>query len=1013
MRNIDMERGYENGKNTNKINTTGKIDTMRTKHVQEKNERKVYKIGQWNVRTLYQEGKLKQVVKEMQRYNLDVLGISEVRWPGHGKFTTAEKHIFLYSGMEDGKSHQHGVGILMSPKMQHSLLAWNPINERIITARITLNGNQITIIQCYAPTDIAELSEKESFYEILSSLLNKTNKTDIIILMGDFNAKVGYITENFEDIMGKHGIGDRNENGEFLLELCGNFGLKIGGTMFAHKKHHKVTWVSPDEKTENQIDHICINQEWIKGLLDVRNKRGADIGSDHHLLTAKIQLWKKRNTSNKKSKYKTARKLQLIDPKKLQQIEKEQIVQNLMKSSERIDYSLPIETVWQECKRLFIESCKQVKGTESKENNEWISKETWIKVRERQNIKLQKLNAKDESRRKEIQEKYNKCSKEVKRRFKRDKERYIEQIADTAQKAEEQKDSKELYKHIRKLSGYKKKNDDSRVRDANGQMLHTEKEQMERWKEYFHELMNKKNENIQRLPVVDRPELPIDITEPTNEEVIAALRAMKNGKAAGSDMITADILKIDVQVTADILLPLIKRIWTEETFPQEWREGIIVKIPKKSDLQNCEGWRGVTLLNVISKVFSRILLNRISGALAGTIRKEQAGFRAGYSCIDNINTIRMIIEQSLEYNTPAQLLFIDYERAFDSVDRECIWVMLKNKGVPNKIIQLIKAEYTEYKCRVLHRGQLSEPFAAEAGVKQGGILSPLLFLVVIDNVMHETTKKHKRGLQWNLTDTLEDLEYADDVCLFAQSIKNMQEKVNDLVVESRKVGLKINKGKTKLLTINTKTTVNIHIEDTHIEKIDEFKYLGSIVSNTGGTTADIQQKINKARKVFAGMRNIWRSKKIGLSTKCKVFNACVKSVLLYGSETWFITNSIKRKLQAFVNRCLRNIIGIWWPKKITNRELWNKTGQRSINEEIKIRKYKWIGHTLRKPIQIPCHTALHWTPTGKRTKGRPCNTWRRTIQQETGKSIAELRKIAQDRTKWKQYIETISTEMPT
>ncbi|XP_070504065.1 craniofacial development protein 2-like [Chironomus tepperi] len=112
--------------------------------------------------------------------------------------------------------------------------------------------------------------------------------------MGDFNAKVGDSNEDVEHVMGKHGLGVRNENGELLVELCGSHNLMIGGTLFPHKECHKVTWKSPNRRDQNQIDHICISRKWSKALMDVRNKRGADVGSDHHLIIGKLRFYFKR-----------------------------------------------------------------------------------------------------------------------------------------------------------------------------------------------------------------------------------------------------------------------------------------------------------------------------------------------------------------------------------------------------------------------------------------------------------------------------------------------------------------------------------------------------------------------------------------------------------------------------------------------------------------------------------------------------------------------------------------------
>ena len=106
---------------------------------------------------------------------------------------------------------------------------------------------------------------------------------DINILMGDFNAKVGSDNRGYEEVMGQHALREMNENGERFAALCGLNDLAIGGSIFAHKRIHKATWVSPDHVTENQIDHFCITKKFRRSLIDVRVRRGADAASDHYL----------------------------------------------------------------------------------------------------------------------------------------------------------------------------------------------------------------------------------------------------------------------------------------------------------------------------------------------------------------------------------------------------------------------------------------------------------------------------------------------------------------------------------------------------------------------------------------------------------------------------------------------------------------------------------------------------------------------------------------------------------
>ena len=141
--------------------------------------------------------------------------------------------------------------------------------------------------------------------------------------------------------------------------------------------------------------------------------------------------------------------------------------------------------------------------------------------------------------------------------------------------------------------------------------------------------------------------------------------------------------------------------------------------------------------------------------------------------------------------------------------------------------------------------------------------------------------------------------------------------------------------------------------------------MGSIVAENGDTSREVSARIQKAGGPFYKLRRVWLSKSLRKDTKIKIFNACVKSVLLYGCETWFITKEIQRKIQTFVNRCLRYILRIWWQYIISNKDLWKVTVQEDINIEIRKRKFRWIGHTLRKEDgEIP-KAALLWNPQGR------------------------------------------------
>ena len=135
-------------------------------------------------------------------------------------------------------------------------------------------------------------------------------------------------------------------------------------------------------------------------------------------------------------------------------------------------------------------------------------------------------------------------------------------------------------------------------------------------------------------------------------------------------------------------------------------------------------------------------------------------------------------------------------------------------------------------------------------------------------------------------------------------------------------------------------------------------------------------------------------------------DAYMKPVLLYGVETWRTTASTMNKIQAFINRCLRKSLKIW-PDKISNQELWERTSQVQIDQEILQRRWRWIGHTLRKPASSTTRRALTWNPQGKRKRGRPRNTWRRDLEADTkrmGHSWGQLESLAQDRDAWRTLV---------
>ncbi|KAL9954136.1 hypothetical protein ACROYT_G041634 [Oculina patagonica] len=331
----------------------------------------------------------------------------------------------------------------------------------------------------------------------------------------------------------------------------------------------------------------------------------------------------------------------------------------------------------------------------------------------------------------------------------------------------------------------------------------------------------------ERVEYIDIPTDPITV-----EEVKQAIKKLRYGKAPGEDEVCAEMLKASGEETARFLCLILQNAWDTEQIPEGWKTGLIIPLPKKGDLSG--NWRGVTLLSITSKLFCRILLNMIPATVEENIRNEQAGSRKGWSCIDHIFALRQILEQSIEWNSNLYVLFIDFEKAFDSLNCESLWIILRSYGFPRKIVNIIRMLYEDFQCKVVCGQHLTDSFRVETGVKQGCILSLFLFLLAMDWLMRRTTAGKKRGIQWTLTTTLEDLDFAEDIGLLSNRHNDNQENVR----------------KTKLMKLNTTKNQPVTINNQQLEEVNEFTYLGSKVSTDGDSGKDVSTRLSKANQAF-------------------------------------------------------------------------------------------------------------------------------------------------------------------
>ena len=243
------------------------------------------------MRTLRPAGKLEQLTRAMSRYHWNIVGLCEMRWKNFGEMSTDDGHKVYFSG-EEGK-HEYGVGFLAHKDVVGAVLGFQPVSSRLISIRLRAASFNITIIQVYAPTSGHDDSEVDHFYQKLQETIDQTPKKDILVVQGDWNAKVGKDAQaDWGEVCGPYCNVETNKRGLRLLEFATFNNLVLTNTLGPHKPSRRWTWHSPDGRHHNQIDYILVKKRFRSGVNIHRTRSfpGADIGSDHDLVMMTFQV---------------------------------------------------------------------------------------------------------------------------------------------------------------------------------------------------------------------------------------------------------------------------------------------------------------------------------------------------------------------------------------------------------------------------------------------------------------------------------------------------------------------------------------------------------------------------------------------------------------------------------------------------------------------------------------------------------------------------------------------------
>ena len=412
-----------------------------------------------------------------------------------------------------------------------------------------------------------------------------------------------------------------------------------------------------------------------------------------------------------------------------------------------------------------------------------------------------------------------------------------------------------------------------------------------------------------------------------------------------------------------------------------------------------------------------VIIRRILPYLLDRRRPEQSGFTPGRSTTECILALRVLAEKHREYRRPLFAAFVDLKSAFDSVDRNALWELLRSLGIPIKLITLIRSFHDATHARVRIEGKLSDPFLYTSGVRQGCVAAPNLFNVAIDHWMRKVNEMVPNlGVDYHGAVT--DLCYADDVVIFASMFDVIIHALNAMNTQAIPLGLQVNWTKTKMLATMTNdpgnTPRSLSVDDnSSLEVVDDFIYLGSKIVSTCLTSPEIRRRLALANSAFGRMETVWRRRAISLTLKLRLLDSLILPVLLYGSETWTLSVESCNLIDAFHRKCLRRILSIRWFHRVTNDRLYTLANN-PVRTSTIIRKsrLRLLGHVARLDERTPARRILQAAsstdaPRGwRRPRGRPQLSW--TSQMSEILPLQNAMALARDRRAFRELVATVT-----
>lgn len=969
------------------------------------------KVGAWNVRTMLDSNlttdrparRTALISQELERYGIDIAALSETRLPDEGSLTESKGgYTFYWKGYPIEERRLHGVGFAIRTPLVR-LIEDTPIgiSPRLMRMRIPLTRDRhVTIFSCYAPTLDGSEVTKDEFYEQLDAELQRVPPSDKIMLLGDFNARVGSAQQAWAGVLGNHGIGKVNANGYRLLSLCSQNQLVITNTIFTTRDIHKGTWKHPRSKQWHMLDYVIVRQRDRQDVLLTRAMRGADCWTDHRLVRSNMSLRIRPPLRKRPAK----KKLNCAPLRtEAARVELATRISNCL-----IDAPLlatlhdPIEDGWSHFTKSVLGAAEEVLGFTERKNRDWFD-ENVAGIRELLEAKNKAHQALLSNPSSDfLRQQWRDKRAEAQRTLRTMEDDWWTEVAVDLQGFADSGDLQNFYSSLKQVFGPTNRSL-APVRSKDRTTLHINRNQiLERWQEHYCDLLNSQNpcEPAQLDSIADRPTVRELEDPPTYEEVSIATQKLKNNKSPGIDGVPGEVIKHGGRALCFRLYQLISAMWESERVPQQWKDAQIISIfKKKGDRAICGNSRGISLLAIAGKVLARVLLLRLNRYIVDEVCPEtQCGFRRERGTIDMIFTARQIQEKCREQQRNLCMAFIDLTKAFDTVNREMLWRVMEKFGCPRKFIAIVRAFHDGMRASVLIGGEETESFDVTMGVKQGCVIAPVIFNIYLAaaTLLFRERMPHGRGITltyrldgslFNLRrlqaetkvshDDVYELQYADDCVLVSHSPEDLQEALNVMYSIYNALGLIINTDKTEILyqwtgVVPFRVPV-LEVAGAQLEISSQFNYLGSVLSDNCSIDEEVDRRLSKASSSFGRIRRqVIMNHNLRLSTKVAVYRAVCLSVLLYGSETFTMYRKHTRLFENFHMQCIKKILGLTWRDRVPHTEMLQRAGLQSVESMILCRQLRWLGHVVRMPdTRLPRRIMYGQLSEGNRPRGGP------------------------------------------